>query len=686
MVRIFEKYCPPMAVVGGATILVAVVLFAGPSPAPAGLIVLAGLAAAALVMWRLQRKVRKLEADRDVLADRAAALESREDLARTRYQHLLDHAGDALFYIDPATGSPQQINRQAEELLGYSAGEIRGIALADLFPGQQKRRYLRLVKTVLRDGYGEIDNLQFRRKDGMTFLGSVHVRLGRLGRQEVAHGVIRDVTERRRIEDALLQSNRNLTLLNEIAHSTATHFHLDEMLQTVLGRVVDSFAADGGGIYLVRESGTVLKLMAHLGMGHEVRDDLGQIGPDQGVVGRVIRSGLPKTSADLQHDRRVRFEVVRRAGWRGFQAIPLVTNERTVGALFLFQRERRTYRREEVNLLLAIGKQVGTAVVGADLFEALQWQNRLTQASNRELERSRSQLRKNLDRMAETNRGLERLDRMKSQFLALASHELRTPLTYVLSGSELLQERHRHCLNEEGRLVLGAIVQGGQRLHDVVGDLLEVARLESQTLTLAREPFDPAQVFAELAVEFQPRLTQRSLTLDLAPFPDGTQLLGDRHYLKKTFQRLLENAVKFTPAGGRIETAGTLLPAGAIRCRQPDLHSFSPAFFESPPEGPLLQVTISDNGVGINPEEHLQIFDKFYEVGEITSHFTSTSSFGGKGVGLGLALVKGMVEAHGGMVWVESPGTAPPGGSAFQLVFPLAPASDPATGEAGLAR
>jgi signal transduction histidine kinase len=393
-----------------------------------------------------------------------------------------------------------------------------------------------------------------------------------------------------------------------------------------------------------------------------------------------MSSGLPKSSADLQQDRRVRFEAVRRAGWRGFQAIPLAANDRTVGVLFLFLRERRVYLREEVNLLLAIGKQLGTAVVGADLFDALEWQNRLTQASNRELERSRGQLRNNLDRMAEANRALERLDRMKSQFLALASHELRTPLTYVLSGGELLQERHGARLDEEAQHLLATIVQGGKRLHAVVGDLLEVARLEAQTLSLAREPVDPSLLFAELAAEFQPCLAERCLTLALQPFPAGAQLFGDRHYLKKTFQRLLENAVKFTPAGGRIEAGGALLPAGAIRQQQPDLQPFSPGFFNALPEGPLLQVTIRDNGVGIPPEEQLQIFDKFYEVGEITSHFTSTSRFGGKGVGLGLALVKGMVEAHGGMVWVESPGTGRPGGgSAFQVLLPVA-----ATAEVGL--
>ncbi len=105
---------------------------------------------------------------------------------------------------------------------------------------------------------------------------------------------------------------------------------------------------------------------------------------------------------------------------------------------------------------------------------------------------------------------------------------------------------------------------------------------------------------------------------------------------------------------------------------QPALNPFAPAFFSSPPKVPFLQVTVRDTGIGIEPEEQVRIFDKFYEVGDIASHFTSQTRFGGKGVGLGLTLVKGVVEAHGGLVWVESPGTpGGGGGSAFHVLLPL---------------
>ncbi|AMV71305.1 hypothetical protein JCM30471_31410 [Desulfuromonas carbonis] len=651
----------------------------------AGPLLLLASATLAGFAWRQQRLQQELATRTATCRGQGSDLQQLSadlELANQRYQHLLDHAGDALFFLDPGDGSLLEINRQAEELLGYSAAEIHCLSLEVLFPGQQRRRFLRLVHTVRQKGYGESDDLIFRRKDGSLFTGAVHARLGQLGQQKVVHGVLRDVTERKRINQELRQRNRDLTLVNEISLLAANSSDLPGMLAAILQRLVENFAASGGGIFLARESGTRLRLEAHHGLPPEIVAMFAEIASDIGVVGRVMKSGQPKGSADLQRDRRVHFEPVREAGWRAFQAVPLIANDQTVGVFFLFARHKQLYRRDEINLLLAIGRQLGTAVQGANLFEALAWQNRLTQASNRELRISRQRLRDNLSRMTESKRSLEHLERMKSQFLALASHELRTPLTYILSGSELLADRFGSSLDDDGRIALSAVQQGGLRLNEVVGDLLEVARIESQDLYLSREPVAAFDLVSRLHEEFKPRMDERSLRLEIIMFPDAVRLNGDAHHLRRTFGRLLENAVKFTPAGGVITISGHLRRSAEILARQEQLKPFSPRFFRTPPPDQLLQITIRDSGVGIDPEEQLRIFDKFYEVGEIASHFTSTSRFGGKGVGLGLALVKGVIEAHGGMVWVESSGTADGDGSAFHL---LLPAIAPEAGSAAVA-
>jgi PAS domain S-box-containing protein len=645
-----------------------------------------GLSLAALPLFLLRhRSHRNQQLRRDCarLAAENENLRLAQAVAERRSRQLLDNAGDAIFFIDPENGSLLELNRQAEELLGYKATEIHALSLSVLFPGHQHRRYLRLVRNVLDNGYGEDDNLLFRRKDGELFIGAVHARLGELGASKVVHGVLRNITEIKRIERELRQKNQDLTLVNEIARQVSGNRDLKVMLREVLARTVQASSAAGGGVYLANDDGNSLQLTVHQGIAEPLLADLEHITAGAGIAGRVAATGQARSSADLQKDRRLRSQAALAAGWRAFQAVPLVAGGSTLGVLFLFSLERRIMRREELNLLLSIGRQVGTAVQSAQLFESLQWQYRLTRASNRELKQSRRKLEENLSRLEETNRELERLDRMKSNFLAMASHELRTPLTYVLSGAELLKSSLAGRLSAEEERVADAIRQGGKRLDGIVQDLLEAARIESQSLYLAREPVDLPAIIAEVGISFRPVFEQRGLVYRMLDFPSPIELCGDTHHLRKTFQRLLENAVKFTPEGGEIEIGARLRTAAELKPHEPTLCPFSASFFRNLTAAQLLQVTVRDSGVGIDPEEQPRVFDRFYEIGRIAEHFTSQTRFGGKGVGLGLSLVKGMVEAHGGMVWVESAGTTGgtrgAGGSAFHVLLPLATA----TGEAG---
>lgn len=635
-----------------------------------------GLCLATLPLITLRRtslRNRKLQRDCERLTAENENLRIAHRLAERRSRQLLDNAGDAIFFIDPENGSLLEMNRQAEELLGYTAAEIHALSLSALFPGHQRRRYLRLVRGVLDNGYGEDDNLLFRRQDGTLFTGAVHARLGELGASRVVHGVLRNITEIKRIERELRQKNQDLTLVNEIARQVSGNRDLPAMLSEVLARTVQASAAAGGGVYLAGDDGSSLHLAVHQGIDDSLLGDLERITPGAGIAGRVAATGQARSSADLQKDRRLRSQAALAAGWRAFQAVPLVAGGSTIGVLFLFTLEKRIIPREELNLLLSIGRQVGTAVQSAQLFEALQWQYRLTRASNRELKQSRRQLEENLSRLEATNQELERLDRMKSNFLAMASHELRTPLTYVLSGAELLNTSLGGRLSAEERQVLDAVNEGGRRLETIVQDLLEAARIESQSLYLAREPVDLPAIIAEVGHNFSPVFEQRNLAFRVHDCHAPLELSGDTHHLRKTFQRLLENAVKFTPEGGEIEVRMTIRDSFELKPLEPALRPFSASFFRNLSAERLLQVTVRDSGVGIDPEEQLRVFDRFYEVGRITEHFTSRTRFGGKGVGLGLSLVKGMVEAHGGMVWVESAGTTGgAGGSAFHVLLPLA--------------
>ncbi len=213
-------------------------------------------------------------------------------------------------------------------------------------------------------------------------------------------------------------------------------------------------------------------------------------------------------------------------------------------------------------------------------------------------------------------------------------------------------------------------MRGSLRLNHIVDDLLEAARLEAKSLYMAREAINPLPMVRDLLADFRPMGESRKLRIELLDFPDDGMIRGDVHHLKRALGRLMENAIKFTPEGGWVRIAGRTLQQEEVVALTEKLRAFSESFFEGVLKESYLQISISDSGIGIDKDDQVRIFDKFHEVGDISGHSTSKARFGGKGVGLGLTLAKGIIETHEGLVWVDSAGPAQ--GSCFSTLLPLA--------------
>jgi PAS domain S-box-containing protein len=610
---------------------------------------------------QLGQRLAEVEAARQIQSEQL-------DEARSRYQQLFHHAIDALFLVDPHNGALLAVNHQAEQMLGYSSAEISQLSFGSLFAGRHRRRFLQLVHKILKDGYGEETHLQLRRKDGSQFYGDIQARLGQLGKQQVVYGTLRDVTSNVHLATELRRHHQHLELLNETALLLAEGRNLSPILATILDQVVTSLDVAGGGIFLLRHGRSELELAFQRGIPAAVAAELGTLRPGTGLVGRVATSGRPQLSVDLRNDQRRICSGVLDDGWRTFLAVPLPADESCLGVLFVFARGTRVMNRNDLRLLQSIGRQVGPLVKKAELFDELQWQHRLNQASLRELERSRTALRANLRELEHHHRTLQGLEQMKSAFLALASHELRTPLTVIWSGAELLQTTAEQ-LDETGQCALDAILHGTRRLRDLVDDLLEAARLEANSIYLAYEDFDPRPLCEGLLADFQSICAQRQLTCYLGAFPVPLTLRGDAHHLRRALRRLLENAVKFTPAGGWIRLEAALRSAVEVDAMAARLRRFAPAFYTAPRAAGYLEIRVCDSGLGLAPGEDEQIFSRFYTGSDIASHSSSRERFGGKGVGLGLTLARGLVTAHDGMLWAESAGRDR--GSDFCMLLPL---------------
>lgn len=288
----------------------------------------------------------------------------------------------------------------------------------------------------------------------------------------------------------------------------------------------------------------------------------------------------------------------------------------------------------------------------------------LVQAIFRDVTREREIL-DNLEKSAED---LARLNRMKDTFLGLASHELKTPLTVILGYSELMLAEMSDKLDKSELEMLEYIANAANRLDIIVRDMVDVSLIDEQRLQLVVGEISLNRLLElsvnELRIFFLSRKQEITLQLD-DNIPD---IKGDSSRLIQLFSNVLVNAMKFTPDGGKI-TVSTL-PGGIPGERDKQIS------VENPPP-PYVEVIIKDSGIGIDPEDQHRIFDKFYEVGNISEHSSGKFSFKAKGTGLGLAIAKGIVDMHGGEIWVDSAGYDPERcpGSAFHIRLPIEPPS-----------
>jgi signal transduction histidine kinase len=297
------------------------------------------------------------------------------------------------------------------------------------------------------------------------------------------------------------------------------------------------------------------------------------------------------------------------------------------------------YTAEDLVTLSALANQTAVALENARLVENLVQLNTELRQAYRDLDKA--------------NRDLERLDQTKSDFISIASHELRTPLTTMIGYTEMLIEDN--TLPSNVHQMLRGISKGTKRLHEIMDSMFDIAQIDSRTLQLHIIPVDTAALVKEVSETLDKSFAERnqSVVINIPTLPLAK---ADPHLLKKLFQHLLTNAIKFTPNDGKITVAARSLP---------------PNNGELPNGG--IEIVVSDTGVGVDPASRDIIFSKFYQPGELSKHSTSKTRFKGSGAGLGLALSKGIVEAHGGRIWVESTGYDEVNfpGSRFHVVLPL---------------
>ena len=447
---------------------------------------------------------------------------------------------------------------------------------------------------------------------------------------------------------ALFQKETSRRRLVETLHrvSQALTYTLDlkEVLDLILGQLAELVPYDRAALLLKRDN--ELQMIAARGFPPDAAPlEIRVTISEDDVFEKIHRTRQPLLITDVQG----------RPDWqninslppaRAWLGIPLIRFDQVIGMLSVTRETPAPYNEEDVTLAMAFSGQAAIALENARLYDDI---TRFSMAMEEKVRERTRELQLAYDQ-------LERIDKTKSDFITITAHELRTPLTVLRGYSQMLLRNSAIQQNENHYDLVAGIHSGTTRLSEIVNNLLDMTKIDSRSLELYPEPLSVQALLEDVCQKLAENLAERDMTLQIEPMTHLPALEADPDALSKVFYHLIVNAIKYTPDGGRITFRGAALQEQDKRL-----------------DGPGLQLTISDTGIGINPTSHHLIFTKFYQTGELALHSSGKTKFKGGGPGLGLAITKGIVEAHQGKVWVESPGhneeTCP--GSDFHILLPL---------------
>ena len=304
--------------------------------------------------------------------------------------------------------------------------------------------------------------------------------------------------------------------------------------------------------------------------------------------------------------------VLRRSA-RSLIGAPLIVEGRLIGVIYADTAQPRRFTEDDMRLLQLAADRVALAIEHARLYEVEQ----------------------------QARRQAEEANRMKDEFLALVSHELRSPLNAMLGYAAMLRRRDLDARKAEQAVEI--IERSGKAQARLIDDLLDTARIIGGKLRLFVGPVNLVSVIGESVQTIQPAADAKGVSLRTDMPEKIGQITGDPARLQQVVWNLLSNAVKFTPQGGSVE----------VRLKRAD---------------PYIRITVSDTGKGISPDFMPYVFDRFQQ-----ADASSAKRYGG--LGLGLALVKYLVELHGGTIKAASAGEGQ--GATFTVTLPVRAVATP---------
>jgi signal transduction histidine kinase len=413
----------------------------------------------------------------------------------------------------------------------------------------------------------------------------------------------------------LTRSVDELTALGEVGRALSSTLNLEDVLQTIVTRATQLTEMAGCVIWEYDKPREEFRLrVSHYTHANDAsilpaRGGVTVIPRGQGLTTQVMEERHPMQIPDITlkgaYESPVRQPLID-AGHRALLGVPLMSEDEVIGVLAVTRTTPGEFEPEVIRLLSTFATQSALAIQNARLFQEI----------------------------ADKSAQLEAASRHKSEFLANMSHELRTPLNAIIGFSEVLNERMFGELNEKQDEYLKDIYGSGQHLLSLINDILDLSKIEAGRMELEVTDFDLPAAIDNALILVRERANRRGIRLARAIDDRVGMIRGDERKVKQVLLNLLSNALKFTPEGGRIDVRAAMNDG-------------------------MAEISVTDTGVGIAPEDQEAIFEEFRQVG--------TADKKVEGTGLGLALSRKFIELHGGRIWVQS---QPGKGSMFLFTLP----------------
>ena len=446
-------------------------------------------------------------------------------------------------------------------------------------------------------------------------------------------------------------------LLREYSQGISSVNNAEQLAQISIGLICQALKVQYGFLFEVFPEQESDKPVYHLaGMGGFGKDKPAELilDPKSPIFQYFQQTRQPLTQKDL--DRLPNFQALspEENSWLHNLSsevfIPIHTRAEWIGMIALGPKvSNRPYSDEELTLITTLADQLSLALKNARLVDSLMRVNNDFRRAYQAMEQSNRHFQQALSQ-------LQKIDQTKSDFISIASHELRTPVTIMRGYAEMLLEEPALAENDYHSKMLNGIHLGIMRLNEIIETMLDMASIDARALSLHKADVSLHYLIQSLTKPLQLTLEQRKITLTLEGLSDLPVIQADQEALRKVFNHLILNALQNTPDEGRIFISGLPISPGQAGL----------------PEGGV-EVIVSDTGIGIKREYLDLIFTKFYQTSDLQHHSTGKTKFKGSGPGLGLAIAKGIVEAHGGKIWAESPGydeeKCP--GSQFHALLPV---------------